>query len=151
MKIQFTYDEMIARRGCYDINKVPSHEWMFSSPVQLSDMLSDPRISLVEKSWFLSNSCDATDEELVELARLSAEAVLPLWREKFPDREPIPANGIYAEPRLALIPQAFHALKAKDRIYAAAKAATGTIKENEILKLYKDVINKLNNNLPTLF
>lgn len=132
---------MVERRGCYDINDVPRHEWMYNNPVHIADMLNDRRITLVEKSWFLSNSCEATAQELTALAEECQKAVLPLWYAKH-QMEPIPRNAIFAEPRIAMVVQAIYAINPKDRIYAACVAAKGTDKENDLLTIFKNTMNE---------
>ena len=86
MKHEFTKQEILSNRGCYERNEVENLSFINNEPISLIDIVKS-EIPLKDKFWFVIRKCDLTNIEKVIIAVSVAEIVLPIYEEKNSDKK----------------------------------------------------------------
>ena len=84
MKKEFTKQEIIDNKGCYDLQQVEKLSFINKDNITLIDILNS-EISIKDKRWFLFNKCQLSLNNKKELALEMAWCVLPIYESKYPN------------------------------------------------------------------
>ena len=84
MKKEFTKQEIIDNKGCYDLQQIEKLSFINKDNITLIDILNS-EISIKDKRWSLFNKCELTLDNKKELALKMAWCVLPIYEDNHPN------------------------------------------------------------------